>query len=112
VYLVSYGPAELAILRYGDFDLWQSAAQSHITFSKGAPEDVTVNEFVLDGRPAYWIEGGEHVLIVFDEAGERIADSERTVARNTLIFATDRAFYRVETDLSRDEAVAIAETLP
>ena len=36
----------------------------------------------------------------------------RTVSRDTLIWRTDFAFYRVETTLSLDEAIRIAETLP
>jgi hypothetical protein len=47
-----------------------------------------------------------------DENGVASQESSRMVERSTLIWRTDAALYRLETDLSLDDAVTIAETLP
>ncbi|MEX2247389.1 MAG: hypothetical protein WEC75_11970 [Dehalococcoidia bacterium] len=112
VYLVAYGEQDVAILRYERFDLWEGKLEHQIIFSKGAPQSVVFLELTVGGRPAYWIEGGEHLVSVVDAAGQEIPGSGRTVARNTLVLSSESAFYRIETDFSRLEAVAIAETLP
>jgi hypothetical protein len=41
-----------------------------------------------------------------------IPESFRQVDRSTLIWRTDAAFYRIETDLPMEDAIRIAETLP
>jgi hypothetical protein len=112
-YLVEYGETSVAILRYQAFDLWEANLPTHFNAEKGVSEDTVVEEFMLDGDiPARWIIGGPHVLTFTDENGEDIDASFRVVERNTLIWRTDRAFYRIETTLDRDAAVDIAESLP
>jgi hypothetical protein len=112
IFVADYGDQSAAILRYDGFDLWQTAPRGEIIFGKGLPEGVDLTELTVDGRPAYWVEGGEHVVSVFDEDDRLLPGSERTVARNTLILNTGHALYRIETDATLDEAVAIAEALP
>ena len=111
-YLVQYGADSLAILRFREFDLWQSRLES-VTINKEISPDVVVEEFVLEnGAPARWVTGGSYVLVVRGANGEEIDASFRVIDRSTLIWRTERAFYRIETELDRDEAVAIAESLP
>jgi hypothetical protein len=38
--------------------------------------------------------------------------SVRTVERSTLIWSSGPTFYRLETDLTEEEAVTLAESLP
>jgi hypothetical protein len=111
-FLVDYDGETVSILRYAEFDLWQTRPRSNISFGKGLPGSVILLEITVSDEPAYFIEGGAHIVAVFDEAGREIPGSERTVERNTLIFSTGRAFYRIETDLTRLDALRIAETLP
>ena len=47
-----------------------------------------------------------------DESGIASQESSRMVERSTLIWRTDAALYRLETDLPLEEAAAVAETLP
>lgn len=111
VYVKTYGETDsVAILRYAAYDLWEMRPRD-LTFGKGAPQDVIIRETAVGGRPAYWIEGGPHVVAVFDQRGE-IPGSERTVAHDTLIWRTDFALYRLELALSQAEALSVAETLP
>jgi hypothetical protein len=62
--------------------------------------------------PARWITGGAHLLAFRTDDGTEIEESIRTVRRNTLIWRTDHAFYRIETELPLEEAREIANTLP
>ena len=111
VYVKTYRDGEIvAIVHYGAFDLWEMRARD-VTFGKGVPEGVAIRDTAVGGRPAYWIEGGPHTVRLFDQYGD-VPGSERTVTRDTLIWRTDFAFYRLETTLSQVEAIRVAETLP
>jgi hypothetical protein len=112
-YVVRYLGEPVAILQYYGFDLWEAQLESGMVASKGVPPGVRVQEFELrDGVPARWISGGAHLLAFRAADGTEIEDSIRTVRRNTLIWRTARAFYRIETELRLEDARAIAETLP
>jgi hypothetical protein len=111
VYAKTYGGTEsVAILRFEAYDLWEMRARD-VRFGKGLPEGVVERDTTVRGRPAYWIEGGPHVVYLFDQRGD-LPGSERTVARDTLIWRTDFALYRLETTLSQADAQRVAEMLP
>jgi hypothetical protein len=104
--------ARAVVLQYVQFDLWESQFDAGV-ISKGVPPDVVIEEiFLRDGTPARRIEGGRHIVQFRNEAGTPVAGTLRTVDRNTLIWRTGTAFYRIETDLSLDDAVRIADSLP
>jgi hypothetical protein len=108
-YVLDYG-GPVVVLQYERYDLWQSRAMG--LFEKGLPAEALLREFTIDGDPAAWISGGHHIVRYIDASGAEVAGSQRTVARNTLVWSTAASHYRIETDLSQEEAVAIAETLP
>ena len=110
VYVKTYDAESVAILHYDAYDLWEMRPR-FVTFGKGLPEDVIERDTLVGGKLAYWIEGGPHVAHLYGDNGE-IPGSERTVARDTLIWRTDFAFYRMETTLSQADAIRVAETLP
>jgi hypothetical protein len=110
VYVKPYGAESVAILRYDTYDLWEMRPRD-VSIGKGLPEGVIERDTLVGGRAAYWIEGGPHVARLFGDAGV-VPGSERTVARDTLIWRTDFALYRLETTLSQAEAIRVAETLP
>jgi hypothetical protein len=111
VYVKTYGETDtVAILRFDAYDLWEMRPRD-VFLGKGLPEGVVERDTIVGGRPAYWIEGGPHVAYLFDQQGE-LPGSERTVARDTLIWRTDFALYRMETTLSLADATRLAETLP
>ena len=101
----------IVILEYDDFVLWEADLDDGSEFGKLAPAGVTITDLAVNEAPARWISGGGHIVQFFED-GTPVAASVRTVDRNTLIWATDAALYRLETDKSLDEALAIAETLP
>lgn len=110
VYLVDYGRPPVVVLQYARFDLWESRTVGF--FVKGVPEGVTVHDRTVKGLPATWIGEGEHIVRFVDSSGQEVAASVRTVDRGTLIWSSGGTFYRLETDLTEEEAVSIAESLP
>lgn len=112
VYTVPYGSEQGVILRYPEFDLWQvSDGDFEGYFDKGVPSGVVVTDLVVAGVPGTWITGGPHFVLYLDGRDDGQGEP-RTVDRNTLIWRTDTALYRIETMLSLEQALAIAETLP
>ena len=62
------------------------------------------------GRPAYFLSGEPHAVVLVDEYGVAITDSTR-LARDVLVWDEDGRTVRLEGDLTRSEAVEIAEAL-
>jgi hypothetical protein len=110
VYLVDYGRPPVVVLQYTHFDLWESRTVGF--FVKGVPEGVAMHDRTLNGLPAIWIGEGEHIVRFVDSSGREVAASVRAVDRGALIWSAGSTFYRLETDLTEDEAVRIAESLP
>jgi hypothetical protein len=109
--LLLYSNHPVAVHHYEDFDLWQTRLQARETFGKGVTEE-SIREDVLVGNvEGVWLSGDAHHVWFEDADGNQLTGS-RTVERSTLIWRTDAFFYRIETDLSLDEALRIAETLP
>lgn len=65
-------------------------------------EDVTVN-----GGKGFWIEGEPHLFFYRDEAGN-IWNETLRLAGNTLLWEQDGVTFRLEAQVSRDEALRIA----
>ena len=65
-------------------------------------EDVTVN-----GGKGFWIEGEPHLFFYRDEAGNPQAETLR-LAGNTLLWEQDGVTFRLEAQVSRDDALRIA----
>lgn len=75
------------------------------------PETGTVVERVsVGGAPGFWLEGAPHAVYYVDERGEVIEDTVR-LAGNVLVWEQGGVTYRLEADLSREAAIAIARSL-
>jgi hypothetical protein len=111
-YYVVYDGQAISILHYDDFDLWQADLEPKAFFGKLAPAELVLRDVTVNGRPGHWLAGGSQSVWYANSAGVMIAGSELVVERNTLIWRTPRAFYRLETRLSLPEALRIASTLP
>lgn len=112
VYLVSYDDFPVIVLQYEQFDVWQAYGTGFGYFSKGVSTAAVIETPQVDGGFGYWVESGGHIVRFFDAAGEPVAGSERTVVGNALIWRHGERFFRLESDLSLEEALAIAESLP
>jgi hypothetical protein len=69
-----------------------------------------VAQVSVDGAPGYWISGESHVLTLADADGQFFTDRAR-LAGNTLLWQRGSVTYRLESALTRDEAIHIAESL-
>ncbi|MPZ49717.1 MAG: hypothetical protein GEU75_10570 [Dehalococcoidia bacterium] len=112
VYLVQYGSQAVVVLRYDRFDLWQAQLQQNASFGKQVPPEGVIQEVSVRGEPATWLTGAPHFVSYILPSGQELRESARTVDKNTLIWRTARAFYRMETDLSLEEALRLAASLP
>ncbi|MEX2372232.1 MAG: hypothetical protein WD800_00370, partial [Dehalococcoidia bacterium] len=110
VYGVLWGSQPVLILQYETYDLWLTRGSGF--FGKGVPSEVVLAQPRINGRDAWWIAAGGHETAFFDAAGREVAGSRRTVEANVLIWQGAATYYRLETELPMEEALAIAETLP
>lgn len=77
---------------------------------KVVPDGSRVEEVSVTGRKGYWFEGSPHLLFLTDAQGRFVQDRSR-LAGNTLIWEQGDITVRLESALSRDEAVRLAEEL-
>jgi hypothetical protein len=110
-FLITYADQPVAVLRYGDFDLWETRLVAEGSFGKGVPTQGRVEDLTLAGVPARWITGAPHLVYFLQPDGRYLESSLRTVEKSTLIWNDGATFFRMETDLPREEAVAVAESL-
>lgn len=69
-----------------------------------------VEPATVNGDTAYWVQGW-HALQFFDARGRPLYEMARLVEGNVLIWVEGDVTYRLETALSLEEAVRIAESL-
>jgi Domain of unknown function (DUF4367) len=79
-------------------------------FKKLAAVGTNVETVSVRGKPAYFLSGEPHEVMLVDEYDLPVQESLR-LARNTLLWEEDGRTLRLEGDLSREEAVRIAESL-
>ncbi|MBM3140248.1 MAG: hypothetical protein FJZ92_08555 [Chloroflexi bacterium] len=65
----------------------------------------------MRGRPAFWIVSHAYEVHFLTADGREVLGARRTVDRHALVWRGERAFYRLETELSLAEALAVASTL-
>jgi hypothetical protein len=110
-FVVRYGTQNVAVLRFDEFDLWETRLQPETYFGKEADPRLTVTDTFVGDAPAHWVSGGPHFVGYVDANGNRVESSERIVETNTLIWNNGETFLRMETNLPLDAALRIAESL-
>ncbi len=110
VYLAEWGNQALLILEYPDFDLWQTRGGGFV--GKGLPESAQVETPNVNGTPAYWLVSGPYDARFYDAQGHEVKSARRTISSHVLIWRGVESYYRIETELPLDAALAIARTLP
>ena len=79
-------------------------------FAKLTRIGTDVREVDVNGRPGFWISGGEHLFFTYDRDGSR---QEQRLAGNTLVWQDGDEIVRIEgIQLTLAEALRIAEDLP
>jgi hypothetical protein len=74
---------------------------------KSVGPGTTVEILTVNGGLAFWIEGRPHVIAYRDPTGNRVPDFMRLV-HNALAWEQDGTVLRIEGDLTREQAIAIA----
>jgi hypothetical protein len=74
---------------------------------KGAGPDTKIESLSVNGRRGIWLEGAPHLFFYRDESGNVWTETLR-LAGNTLIWEQDGVTFRLEAQVSRDEALRIA----
>ena len=77
---------------------------------KLAAARTSVERVSVRGEPAYFLSGEPHAVVLVDEFGVTITDSAR-LARDVLVWDEDGRTVRLEDDLTKTDAVEIAEAL-
>jgi len=69
----------------------------------------SVESVKVAGAPAIWLEGAPHLFFYRDAQGNIFQETVR-LAGNTLLWERDGVLLRLEAQVTRDEAIAIAES--
>jgi hypothetical protein len=80
-------------------------------FQKSIDSGTTVETVSVSGQQGFWIDGVPHFFFYVDENGVTQDESRRFVGK-VLIWTSGDLTLRLETSLSRDEAIAIASSIP
>ena len=79
-------------------------------YQKVIDSGTSVMPVTVDGSVGYWISGDPHFFYYVDSRGKFVDDSYREVG-DTLIWSTGEMTYRLESSLSMDAAIRLAESL-
>ena len=77
------------------------------SFVKMLPPGTTVESVVVGGDRGFWIAGEPHQLSASTGSGEYFAVETR-LATNTLLWQHGDVTYRIEADIDRERALALA----
>jgi hypothetical protein len=103
-----YGPPDAPRLLVGQTP--EVEIDEPYILKKLAGAGTTVERLSVRGRPAYFLSGEPHAVLLVDEYGVTITDSAR-LARDVLVWDEDGRTVRLEGDLTQTDAVEIAEAL-
>jgi hypothetical protein len=100
--------------------VWQEPGvpeQTRITLHQLAPGTYAqkigpevIQETLVNGGPAFWT-NGPYMLEYLDPQGHQYTDTARRIEGNVLIWTIGDITYRLESELSMEEAVRIAESV-
>jgi len=80
-------------------------------FQKVVPASSHIEPVTIHGVPGYWIEGGLRAFAYQDASGN-VQFEQTRIAGNTLLWEQDGIIYRLESLLSKDDALYIASRIP
>ncbi len=79
-------------------------------FAKLAGPDTIIETVTVHGSNGYWLSGAPHGVLYQDDRGEVFGDTLR-LATNTLIWQAGPLTFRIEGDIDKARALAIAESI-
>jgi hypothetical protein len=78
--------------------------------AKGLMDESAIRLTAVNGETAFWIDGAAHTFMYLDPAGQIQVETYR-LAGNVLLWEVDGITYRLESELEREAAIAIAESM-
>lgn len=78
--------------------------------AKGLPQGASLESVTVDGAPGFWISGAPHPFTFQGPDGSLRSDSSR-LAGNTLLWERERVTFRLESALSKEQAIRVASSL-
>lgn len=79
-------------------------------FQKSLGPGTAIERVRVNGRIGYWISGAPHEILLLDRLGRPVSETLR-LAGDVLMWEAGELTVRIESGLTRDEAIRIAETL-
>jgi hypothetical protein len=79
-------------------------------FGKGIPPGTRIEEVQVNGGPGYWIEGDPHTFFYLDSRGQGRTETTR-LAGNVLLWEQNQLTLRLESALTKDQAIRIATSV-
>ena len=89
----------------------RGTTDERLVAAKGVGPDTRLERVTVGGRPGFWLEGSPH-LFFYRGADGKVRDDTLRLAGNTLIWEHGDRTLRLEANLGRDAALAIAASVP
>jgi hypothetical protein len=115
VYVSGAAPGGFVSLLYGSAErpravLSEFEGVTGPLIDKSVGPGTRLEQATVDGRPAYWLAGAPHTFVFLNKY--RITQfGTLRLARNTLVWERNGVTFRLEGDLTKDEAVEVASSL-
>src|SRR5439155_22559674 len=81
-----------------------------LVLKKVVPGETAIAEVPVNGSPGAYLSGAPHLVLLLGEHGEVVEESAR-LARDVLVWSQGGVSYRLEGDLTRNEALTLARSL-
>ncbi len=89
---------------------FRGSINSRTMVAKLLDRGATIESVTVAGQPAFWIGGRPHEVVLVDENGEYVLETLRLEGQ-VLLWVHDGVTMRIESALSRDEAIRVAESI-
>jgi hypothetical protein len=107
-----YEAGAIVTLRYPQALLSEFPGHTNAQYvRKLAGPDTRIERVNVDGEPGFWISGAAHGVIYEDPSG-RILEAPARLAGNTLVWRHGDRTLRLEADIPKSRALAIARSIP
>jgi hypothetical protein len=112
VYVLDFLGLEGVVLRTSEYDLWQFRNDRGQFLGKGIYGSEQIQPVPVHGAEGYWVTGGPRLLEGRDADNRPITGVVVVTTVQALIWSEDTLTFRLEGEMEREEAIAIAESLP
>jgi hypothetical protein len=108
----AYEAGGILTLRYPQALLSEFPGHTNATYvRKLAGPDTRIERVTVDGEPGFWISGATHGVLYEDPSG-RIVEAPTRLAGNTLVWRHGDRTLRLEADVPKSRALALARSVP